>query len=76
MGWRGVEGGCEEEDMVGILWKVMGRRKEEKFGRFGKERVLEVKDELGNLVVNNRNEEEIVEDVDMVWFLELLGSGN
>ena len=62
----GIEADADcDEDMVGILWKVMGLLKEDKFTCFGQaERVLGLKEELGILVVNNRNDDEIEEEED------------
>lgn len=56
-----------DEDMVGILWKVMGLLKKERFGCFGDEakRAFGFIMELGSLAVNNLNDDEIEEDDDM-----------
>lgn len=55
-------GGGEAEDIVGIPWKVMGLLGKEMDGGFG---VLGLRIELGILVVNNRNDDEIEEDDDI-----------
>lgn len=56
-----------DEDMVGILSKVMGLLKKERFGCFGDEakRAFGFIMELGSLAVNNLNDDEIEEDDDM-----------
>lgn len=56
-----------DEDMVGILWKVIGLLKKERFGCFGDEakRAFGFIMELGSLAVNNLNDDEIEEDDDM-----------
>ena len=68
MGCRGTEldadtdGDGDDDGVVGSLWKEMGLKKERLLGLEGI-KVLGQRGGFGSLVVNNRREDEIDEDI-------------